>query len=211
MTARHARYVQRKGNSGWPTGREPYGHGVSVVAAGVTTCQGGRESRPITRRGVPEILYADNGAPFANAWLARTCAVLGIRLIHSRRRLQASFRRVPGSHLLETGLQAIQLSPYRADPPAHRPGSQSLVSSATAFLAQASSTRSCPAAAAARCWAPSSVLALACKLKPAPRLLQCPDRASLLHPRGLPQVPAVSGHVVCTPSGSVRCACSGSS
>ncbi len=27
---------------------------------------------------------ADNGAPFKNAWLARTCAVLGIRLVHSR-------------------------------------------------------------------------------------------------------------------------------
>ena len=40
--------------------------------------------RAITRRGVPDILYADNGAPFANAWLARTCAVLGIRLIHSK-------------------------------------------------------------------------------------------------------------------------------
>jgi putative transposase len=26
----------------------------------------------------------DNGAPFANAWLARTCAVLGIRLVHSK-------------------------------------------------------------------------------------------------------------------------------
>jgi hypothetical protein len=40
--------------------------------------------RAITRRGIPDILYADNGAPFANAWLARTCAVLGVRLIHSR-------------------------------------------------------------------------------------------------------------------------------
>jgi putative transposase len=40
--------------------------------------------RAITRRGVPDILYCDNGAPFANAWLARTCAVLGIRLIHSK-------------------------------------------------------------------------------------------------------------------------------
>src|SRR3974377_171776 len=40
--------------------------------------------RAITRRGVPEILYADNGAPFANAWLARTCAVLGIRLVNSK-------------------------------------------------------------------------------------------------------------------------------
>ena len=26
----------------------------------------------------------DNGAPFSNAWLARTCAVLGIRLVHSQ-------------------------------------------------------------------------------------------------------------------------------
>jgi len=40
--------------------------------------------RAITRRGTLDILYADNGAPFANAWLARTCAVLGIRLIHSK-------------------------------------------------------------------------------------------------------------------------------
>jgi putative transposase len=40
--------------------------------------------RAITRRGVPTVLYADNGAPFANAWLARTCAVLGIRLVHSK-------------------------------------------------------------------------------------------------------------------------------
>jgi putative transposase len=37
----------------------------------------------IVRRGLPEILYADNGAPFSNHMLARTCAVLGIRLIHS--------------------------------------------------------------------------------------------------------------------------------
>jgi putative transposase len=40
--------------------------------------------RAITRRGVPAVLYADNGAPFANAWLARTCAVLGVRLVHSK-------------------------------------------------------------------------------------------------------------------------------
>jgi putative transposase len=40
--------------------------------------------RAITRRGLPQVLYADNGAPFANAWLARTCAVLGIRLVHSK-------------------------------------------------------------------------------------------------------------------------------
>ena len=38
----------------------------------------------IVRRGVPEVLYADNGAPFHNAALARTCAILGVRLVHSR-------------------------------------------------------------------------------------------------------------------------------
>ncbi|HUZ03213.1 MAG TPA: DDE-type integrase/transposase/recombinase [Thermomicrobiaceae bacterium] len=40
--------------------------------------------RAIIRRGLPQVLYADNGAPFANAWLSRTCAVLGIRLVHSK-------------------------------------------------------------------------------------------------------------------------------
>jgi len=35
-------------------------------------------------RGIPERLYVDNGAPFASRALARTCAVLGVRLVHSR-------------------------------------------------------------------------------------------------------------------------------
>ncbi|HLY83713.1 MAG TPA: DDE-type integrase/transposase/recombinase [Acidimicrobiales bacterium] len=38
----------------------------------------------IVHRGLPEILYADNGAPFHNHALARTCAVLGVRLVHSQ-------------------------------------------------------------------------------------------------------------------------------
>jgi putative transposase len=40
--------------------------------------------RAVTRRGIPEVFYCDNGAPFSNAWLARSCGVLGIRLVHSR-------------------------------------------------------------------------------------------------------------------------------
>ena len=40
--------------------------------------------RAFTHRGLPEVLYADNGAPFRNAWLTRTCAVLGVRLVHSQ-------------------------------------------------------------------------------------------------------------------------------
>jgi putative transposase len=38
----------------------------------------------IARRGVPEILYTDNGAPYANHQLARACAVLGVHLVRSR-------------------------------------------------------------------------------------------------------------------------------
>lgn len=38
----------------------------------------------IARRGVPEVVYLDNGAPFSAGVLARSCAVLGIRLVHSR-------------------------------------------------------------------------------------------------------------------------------
>lgn len=38
----------------------------------------------IVRRGQPAPLYVDNGAAYAGHELARSCAVLGIRLIHSR-------------------------------------------------------------------------------------------------------------------------------
>src|SRR5215207_4775089 len=48
---RRARDVQRRRTAGSPTGREPYGDGVPIVVAGVTTCRGGRESRAAGRRG----------------------------------------------------------------------------------------------------------------------------------------------------------------
>lgn len=38
----------------------------------------------LQRRGRPERLYFDNGAPYRNEALDRTCAVLGIHLVHSR-------------------------------------------------------------------------------------------------------------------------------
>jgi putative transposase len=38
----------------------------------------------VTRRGVPDALLVDNGAPFRAGHLARTCAVLGIRLVFAR-------------------------------------------------------------------------------------------------------------------------------
>jgi putative transposase len=38
----------------------------------------------ILRRGLPEQLYVDNGSAYSGAELARSCAILGVRLIHSR-------------------------------------------------------------------------------------------------------------------------------
>src|SRR2546428_933753 len=35
-------------------------------------------------RGVPQSAYPGNGSPFIDAWLLRGCAVLGIKLVHSR-------------------------------------------------------------------------------------------------------------------------------
>ena len=35
-------------------------------------------------RGVPEHVYVDNGSAFVDAWLLRACAVLGVKLVHSR-------------------------------------------------------------------------------------------------------------------------------
>jgi len=38
----------------------------------------------ISRRGVPQSAYFDNGAPYRSSQLERSCAVLGIHLIHSK-------------------------------------------------------------------------------------------------------------------------------
>jgi putative transposase len=40
--------------------------------------------RGLAARGVPKRIYVDNGSPFVSHQLARACAVLGIRLVHSR-------------------------------------------------------------------------------------------------------------------------------
>ena len=38
----------------------------------------------VTRRGIPEHLYLDNGAPYRSSQLERSCAVLGVHLVHSK-------------------------------------------------------------------------------------------------------------------------------
>jgi len=58
--------------------------------------------------GLPDRLYVDNGSPFASGQLARVCAVLGIRLVHSapgrpqgRGKLERFFRTVRDHFLSE--------------------------------------------------------------------------------------------------------------
>ena len=61
-------------------------------------------------RGVPESAYLDNGSAFVDAWLLRGCAVLGIKLIHSRPgkpegrgKIERFFRTVRDQFLVEAG------------------------------------------------------------------------------------------------------------
>lgn len=62
----------------------------------------------LAARGVPEAIYVDNGSAFVDAALLRTCAVLGIRLIHSkpgqpagRGKIERFFRTVRDQFLVE--------------------------------------------------------------------------------------------------------------
>ena len=63
-------------------------------------------------RGVPESVYVDNGSAFVDGWLLRACAVLGIRLVHSRPgrpqgrgKIERFFRTVRDQFLVEIGGQ----------------------------------------------------------------------------------------------------------
>jgi putative transposase len=62
----------------------------------------------LASRGVPEHIYVDNGSAFIDSWLLRACAVLGIKLIHSRPgkpqgrgKIERFFRTVRGQFLVE--------------------------------------------------------------------------------------------------------------
>lgn len=62
----------------------------------------------MSSRGVPKAIYVDNGSAFSSRWLLRACAVLGIRLVHSRPgepagrgKIERVFRTVRGQFLVE--------------------------------------------------------------------------------------------------------------
>src|SRR6266700_1365720 len=68
----------------------------------------------IERHGIPATLYTDNGSCFADSSLARTCAVLGIKLVHSqpgrpmgRGKIEKAFQTIQQQFLVEvTGDEA---------------------------------------------------------------------------------------------------------
>jgi putative transposase len=73
-------------------------------------------------RGVPESAYVDNGSAFADAWLLRACAVLGIKLVHSRPgrpqgrgKVERFFRTVRDQFLVELGSEDRQAGTRAAD------------------------------------------------------------------------------------------------
>ena len=62
----------------------------------------------MSSRGVPKAIYVDHGSAFSSKWLLRACAVLGIRLVHSRPgepagrgKIERMFRTVRGKFLVE--------------------------------------------------------------------------------------------------------------
>jgi len=62
----------------------------------------------LASRGVPDGIYVDNGSAFADSWLLRGCATLGIKLIHStpgrpegRGKIERFFRTVRDQFLVE--------------------------------------------------------------------------------------------------------------
>jgi putative transposase len=64
----------------------------------------------LQRRGVPGAVYPGNGSAFVDPWLLRGCAVLGIKLIHSRPgkpegrgKIERFFRTVRDQFLVEIG------------------------------------------------------------------------------------------------------------
>ena len=70
--------------------------------------------RGLAARGIPKTIYVDNGAAFVAAPLQRACAVLGIRIVHSRPgepagrgKIERLFRTVRGQFLVEVDQRPV--------------------------------------------------------------------------------------------------------
>ncbi|MEO8816032.1 MAG: DDE-type integrase/transposase/recombinase [Mycobacterium sp.] len=70
--------------------------------------------KALTSRGVPKMLYVDNGAAYVDAWLLRACGKLGVRLVHAtpyrpqgKGKIERFFRTVRDQFLIEVTDDAI--------------------------------------------------------------------------------------------------------
>jgi putative transposase len=70
--------------------------------------------RGLASRGVPKVIYVDNGSAFIAGPLTRACAVLGVRLTHSapgqpagRGKIERFFRTVRGQFLVEAQARGV--------------------------------------------------------------------------------------------------------
>lgn len=68
----------------------------------------------LAARGIPRSIYVDNGSPFVAAPLLRACAVLGVRLVHSRPgqpegrgKIERFFRTVRDQFLVEVAARGV--------------------------------------------------------------------------------------------------------
>ncbi len=68
----------------------------------------------LATRGVPKVVYVDNGSAFVSRQLARACAVLGVRLTHSppgepagRGKIERVFATVRGQFLVELAARGV--------------------------------------------------------------------------------------------------------
>ena len=91
------------------------------VAAETTLGLEGVLRAGLQARGIPGRLYVDNGAPFASGQLARVCAVLGIKLVHSspgrpqgRGKIERFFRTLRSQFLVELPDTPILLAELNA-------------------------------------------------------------------------------------------------
>ncbi len=73
----------------------------------------------IDRYGIPATLYTDNGSCFADASLQRTCAVLGIKLVHSQPGRPAGRGKI--EKVFQTIQQQFLVEVTAADDPARHP------------------------------------------------------------------------------------------
>ena len=91
----------------------------------------------LAARGVPAALYVDNGSAFVSKQLERACAVLGVRLIHSRPgqpagrgKIERVFRTVREQFLVELAARPSAARTWPSSTGCSKPGSRASTTAA---------------------------------------------------------------------------------